>query len=273
MLALEGVSASHGNGDVIGGISIDVAPGEVGVILGPNGAGKTSTLRAIMGYLQITGGIIRGPDGAMLRGMPPHRIARLGVAYVPEGRGILNSLTVRENLQVGASARRLTGAQTANRIDTVLGTFPALRERLGHSAGLLSGGQQQMLAIGRALMASPRVLLLDEPSLGLAPLVRREISELLLSIKSARNLAVLLVEQDIRLAQRCADFAYVLRRGRLSARFDRSELADRNALRDAYLGHGSATGDGKPSSGSTSWHTTAMPPPGRFAATANKIGR
>jgi len=273
MLALECVSASYGNGDVIGGISIDVAPGEVGVILGPNGAGKTSTLRAIMGFLQITGGIIRGPDGAMLRGMPPHQIARLGVAYVPEGRGILNSLTARENLLVGASARRLTGTQTANRIDTVLETFPALRERLGHSAGLLSGGQQQMLAIGRALMASPRVLLLDEPSLGLAPLVRREISELLLSIKSARNLSVLLVEQDIRLAQRCADFAHVLRRGRLSARFDTSELADRAALRDAYLGRGAPTGDGRSSGGSVGGQTTATPQSGLFATAAGKTGR
>jgi branched-chain amino acid transport system ATP-binding protein len=237
MLALENVSASYGHGNVIEAISLHVNAGEICAILGANGAGKTTILRAIMGYLRLVAGSITGPDNVQLKGLQTHRIARLGVAYVPEGRGILYSLTVRENLLVGAMPGRDGGAvPLGERMEAVLQKFPILRERLGQDAGLLSGGQQQMLAIGRALISAPRVLLLDEPSLGLAPLVRREIAETLVTIKRARGPAVLLVEQDVKLAQRCADFALVLRRGQLIRRLEVSELADREGLRNAYLG-------------------------------------
>ena len=237
MLALDGVSGSYGTGKVIDAISLRVNAGQVCAILGANGAGKTTVLRAVMGYLPSVAGSITGPDGIQISGLPTHRIARLGVAYVPEGRGILYSLTVRENLLVGAmaaSARRT--ADLADRMEGVLQPFPMLRERLDQSAGLLSGGQQQMLAIARALISAPRVLLMDEPSLGLAPLVRREISNTLLAIKRSHGLAVLLVEQDVRFAQRCADFALVLRRGQVIKRLEVSELENREALRDAYIG-------------------------------------
>ena len=237
MLALETVSASYGHGNVIEAISLRVNAGEICAILGANGAGKTTILRAIMGYLPSVAGSITGPDNVRIEGLRTHEIARLGVAYVPEGRGILYSLTVRENLLVGAMPGRAGGAvPLAERMESVLQKFPILRERLDQDAGLLSGGQQQMLAIGRALISAPRVLLLDEPSLGLAPLVRREIAETLVTIKRGRGPAVLLVEQDVKLAQRCADFALVLRRGQLIKRLGISELADREGLRNAYLG-------------------------------------
>lgn len=237
MLSLENVSASYGDANVVEAITLRVRAGEIGVILGANGAGKTTILRAIMGYLPLVAGSITGPDNVEIKGLPTHKIARLGVAYVPEGRGILYSLTVRENLLVGAMPGRAGGAMPlADRMASVLQKFPMLRERLDQDAGLLSGGQQQMLAIGRALISAPRVLLLDEPSLGLAPLVRREIAEILVTIKRNDGLAVLLVEQDVKLAQRCADFALVLRRGQLIKRLEIAEFNDREGLRNAYLG-------------------------------------
>ena len=178
MLALENVSASYGDANVIDAITLRVNVGEICVILGANGAGKTTILRAIMGYLPLVTGSITGPDNVELKGLPTHKIARLGVAYVPEGRGILYSLTVRENLLVGAMPGRADcTTSVVDRMESVLQNFPILRERLDQDAGLLSGGQQQMLAIGRALISAPRVLLLDEPSLGLAPLVRQEIAD------------------------------------------------------------------------------------------------
>ncbi|MBM3518475.1 MAG: ABC transporter ATP-binding protein [Alphaproteobacteria bacterium] len=235
MLALENVSASYGYGKVIEGISLRVNAGEICAILGANGAGKTSILRAIMGFLPSVTGSITGPDGVRIDGLPTHQIARAGVGYVPEGRGILYSLTVRDNLLVGAM-REGRAASLDARMESVLRKFPILRERLDQDAGLLSGGQQQMLAIARALISAPRVLLLDEPSLGLAPLIRRDIAETLVTIKRDRGPAVLLVEQDVKVAQRSADFALVLRRGRLIKRLDASGLVDREGLRNAYLG-------------------------------------
>jgi len=236
-LVLDGLSASYGNANVIRDVSLRIEAGEICAIIGPNGAGKTTTLRAIMGYLPVTSGAIVGPAGVRLEGMRPHRIARLGIAYVPEGRGIFSSLTVRENLLVGATPLRASNpAEIGRQLESVLQRFPILRERVDQHAGLLSGGQQQMLAIGRALISAPQVLLLDEPSLGLAPIVRREIAELLCVLKASDDLTVLLVEQDVKLVQRCADFAHVLRRGSLLPRIGMSELADRDWLRDAYLG-------------------------------------
>jgi branched-chain amino acid transport system ATP-binding protein len=239
MLALRDVSASYGDANVIEAITLKIEPGEVCAILGANGAGKTSILKAVMGSLPRVEGSITGPHGVALRGRPTHERAQLGVAYVPEGRGILYSLTVRENLLIGATALRRRSASSKDSIATnfeaVLARFPILRERLHQHAGLLSGGQQQMLAIGRALISAPKVLLLDEPSLGLAPLIRREVAETLASIKRQDGIAILLVEQDVKLAERCADYCYILRRGRLVSRIEVAAMSDRESLRAAYL--------------------------------------
>ena len=228
--------ASWGNEDVVIGATLAVRPGEVCAVLGANGAGKTSLLRSVMGLMPRVSGSIKGPGGVELTRRPTHTIAGQGVGFVPEGRGILYSLTVRENLLLGmTAARHLAPAQAAANLDRELTRFPALRERLAHRAGVLSGGQQQMLAIARALIGDPRVLLLDEPSLGLAPLIRQEIAAVLVRLKTEQHLAILLVEQDVNLVGRCADHGYVMRRGRLTGRLGQSELADRERLRQLYL--------------------------------------
>ena len=241
MLSVDTLTASYGRAPVLRGISLHVEPGEVCAILGANGAGKTTLLRAIMGLLPVKPqGRIEGPAGLQLTGMPTFRIARGGVAYVPEGRGILNSLTVLENLQLGEALlrRRDPSARTGMAVDAVLDRFPMLRDKRGIHAGLLSGGQQQMLAIGRALLPGPKVLLLDEPSLGLAPLIRGEIAALLREVADAERVAILAAEQDITLAQRCANRAYVLRQGSIVCELAGSGLHDRNALRRLYLAPG-----------------------------------
>ncbi len=241
MLNIDALTASYGRAAVLHGISLHVEPGEVCAVLGANGAGKTTLLRSIMGLLPATPqGWIEGPAGLRLTGLPTFRIARSGVAYVPEGRGILNSLTVLENLQLGEALlqRRDPSARSSAAMDAVLDRFPVLREKCYIHAGLLSGGQQQMLAIGRALLPRPKVLLLDEPSLGLAPLIRGEIAALLREIANRDRVAVLVAEQDITLAQRCADRAYVLRQGSVVCELAGSGLHDRNGLRALYLGPG-----------------------------------
>ena len=236
MLTLKDVSASYGAAPVISGISAIVVPGEICAVLGANGAGKTTLLRAIMGLVPSISGTISGPEGRVISGLQTWQIVRSGVGYVQEGRGILYSLTVRENLLVGATPLLSAGrAACAARFAAVLEEFPMLKPRLDDQAGLLSGGQQQMLAIARALISQPHILMLDEPSLGLAPRIRRQISDILLEIRARGNVAVLLVEQDIKLAQRCADRAFVLRRGRLSSELSGPALQDREVLRQAYL--------------------------------------
>src|SRR5438105_4513066 len=205
MIELRKVSASYtGGSPVIADISLRVDEAEICAILGANGAGKSTLLRAIMGLLPHVSGSIIGPLGKPLDHLPTYRIARDGIAYVPEGRGILYSLDVRENLLVGATPLLARDpSRVADRLARVLGLFPILRERLNQRAGSLSGGQQQMLAIARALVSEPRVMLLDEPSLGLAPLVKREVADLLTRIRQSERVAILLVEQDIKMAQRC----------------------------------------------------------------------
>lgn len=239
MLSIQKLSCSYGQAPVLHDISIEVAAGKVSVILGPNGAGKSTLLKAIMGHMPVVScQRISVAGGRSLDRLPMHAVARMGVAYVPEGRGILNSLTVLENLQLGLSLLRIRspkeGAEAA--LDKVLESFPMLKDRTHVAAGLLSGGQQQMLAIARALISNPSVLLLDEPSLGLAPLIRLDIARLLREIADSKNVAVLLAEQDITLAQRCADQAYVLRRGRIVSEMAGGELIDRERLRQFYLG-------------------------------------
>ena len=240
MIELRNVSASYAGGaPVIADISLRVDVAEICAILGANGAGKSTLLRAIMGLLPHVSGRIVGPGGKALQGLPTYRIAREGVAYVPEGRGILYSLDVRENLLVGATPLLARDRDAlSDRLARVLDLFPILRERLDQRAGSLSGGQQQMLAIARALISAPRVLLLDEPSLGLAPLVKREIADLLARIRATERVAILLVEQDIKTAQRCVGRAMILRQGRIVDELSLEALADSERLRHAYLGMG-----------------------------------
>jgi branched-chain amino acid transport system ATP-binding protein len=240
VIALNNVSGSYMKGStVISGISLQVGEAETCAILGANGAGKSTLLRAIMGLLPHLSGTIEGPGHTQLHRLRTYEIARIGVAYVPEGRGILYSLDVRENLLLGTTALRARGGQDVDeRLERVLALFPILRERLRQRAGSLSGGQQQMLAIGRALVSAPSLLLLDEPSLGLAPLVRQEIAEVLNRIREEERISILLVEQDIKLAQACVSRALILRRGQLVDELPIAELADSEKLRHAYLGLG-----------------------------------
>ena len=239
MLSVNNLTSSHGQAPVIHDLSLDVEPGEVCVIMGPNGAGKSTLLRTIMGIVpNVLSGTVALANGRSLDHLPTHAIASLGIAYVPEGRGILNSLTVLENLQLGTALLKMRYPQedAATSMASVLQSFPMLKDRTRERAGLLSGGQQQMLAIARALLSRPSVLLLDEPSLGLAPLIRLEVANLLRKIADSERVAVLLAEQDITLAQRCANRAYVLRRGRIVAQMSADELHDHDRLRELYLG-------------------------------------
>jgi branched-chain amino acid transport system ATP-binding protein len=240
VIELRNLSASYtGATPVISDISLRVDAAEICAILGANGAGKSTLLRAIMGLLPHVSGTVIGPGGKPLDRLPTHRIAREGVAYVPEGRGILYSLDVRENLLVGATALLARDKDALpERLERVLELFPILRERMGQRAGSLSGGQQQMLAIARALVSGPRVLLLDEPSLGLAPLVKREMADVLTRIRTTERIAILLVEQDIKTAQRCVGRAMILRQGRIVDELSLEALADSERLRHAYLGLG-----------------------------------
>ena len=240
MIELRNVSASYtGGAPVIADISLRVDEAEICAILGANGAGKSTLLRAIMNLLPHVRGRVIGPGGRSLDGLPTYRIAREGIAYVPEGRGILYSLDVRENLLVGATASLARGGGgLRERLERVLELFPILRERMGQRAGSLSGGQQQMLAIARALVSAPRVLLLDEPSLGLAPIVKREMAQVLSRIRATERIAILLVEQDIRTAQACVGRAMILRQGRIVDELSLEALADSERLRHAYLGIG-----------------------------------
>jgi branched-chain amino acid transport system ATP-binding protein len=240
VIELRNLSAGYtGATPVVSDISLRIDAAEICAILGANGAGKSTLLRAIMGLLPHVSGTVIGPGGKPLDRLPTHRIAREGVAYVPEGRGILYSLDVRENLLVGATALLARDKDALpERLERVLDLFPILRERMGQRAGSLSGGQQQMLAIARALVSAPRVLLLDEPSLGLAPLVKREMADVLTRIRTTERIAILLVEQDIKTAQRCVGRAMILRQGRIVDELSLEALADSERLRHAYLGLG-----------------------------------
>ena len=210
MLEVSGLEAGYGDGRVLFGVDLAVASGEVVTLLGRNGMGKTTTLSTIMGILRAEAGTIR-LDGAPIQHLPSYRIARLGLGLVPEGRQIFPNLTVRENL-VATAAQRMAAPGRWD-LDSVLGLFPGLRERRGHLGGLLSGGEQQMLAIGRALMTNPRLLLLDEASEGLAPRIRAEIWRVLATLKAGGQ-AILLVDKNIAPLLRLADRHYILEKGR-----------------------------------------------------------
>jgi branched-chain amino acid transport system ATP-binding protein len=232
MLEIVGLSSGYGGPTVLNDVSVNVGAGEIVTVVGANGAGKTTLLNTVAGLLRPSGGTVR-LDGESIGGRPAERIVRAGLSLVPEGRQIVAPLSVEENLLVGAYGRKGGGAS-----DTLAGIydrFPRLKERRRQPAGLLSGGEQQMLAIGRALMADPRVLLLDEPSMGLAPLIVSEIFALLGELNS-QGMAVLLVEQNARKALALAGRGYVLEDGRIVLEGPAKELAKSPAVVDAYLG-------------------------------------
>lgn len=232
MLRLSGVAASYGKIDALKGISMDVGRGEIVAIIGANGAGKSTTLMTISGALRPQAGSIVF-EGKEIAGLKSHEIVRLGISQVPEGRRIFPLLTVRENLEMGAFFRK--GIDLDGDIQRVYGLFPVLAERSRQMGGTLSGGEQQMLAIGRALMARPRLLLLDEPSLGLAPIVVSRIFRIIKEINE-QGTTVLLVEQNAKAALRLAHRAYVMETGRVVMHGPASELANDPRIKKVYLG-------------------------------------
>ncbi|NNM99974.1 MAG: ABC transporter ATP-binding protein [Candidatus Eremiobacteraeota bacterium] len=233
LLEVRELEVRYGGIVALRGIDLRVEEGEIVALLGANGAGKTTTLRAISGLLPIRSGDVAF-DGASLRRRPPDAVARLGIGHVPEGRRVFTRMTVRENLELGGFAIA-SRREATQRIDDVLDIFPRLRDRLAQRAGTLSGGEQQMLAIGRALIARPRLLLLDEPSLGLAPLVVKQIFEVLHDIHD-RGTTIVLVEQNARAALALADRGYVLRNGEIARGDTAAALSEDPAVVAAYLG-------------------------------------
>ncbi|MGE5593050.1 MAG: ABC transporter ATP-binding protein [Betaproteobacteria bacterium] len=239
LLELEDVRVSYGNVDAVKGITMSVNEGETVTLLGANGAGKTTTLRAISGLLRPRGGRIR-LDGQEIQALPAHRIVELGVAHVPEGRRVFATLTVEENLNLGAYKHRQDRARVEAGRDRAYRLFPRLAERRNQLAGTLSGGEQQMLAIARGLMANPRVLLLDEPSLGLAPKLVQEIFRTIREI-NREGVTILLVEQNARIALHVAHRAYVLETGHIVLAGPSRELREDPRVQQAYLGMGRRT--------------------------------
>ena len=234
LLEVNDVHVFYGNIEALGGLSIRVEPGEMVAVLGSNGAGKTTTLRAISGLERARSGSITF-DGADITRTAAHEIVSRGLCQVPEGRRIFGTLTVAENLTLGGYLLRSRHAELKARRDRVLETFPRLAERAGQLAGTLSGGEQQMLAIGRALMNEPKLVSLDEPSLGLSPLLARAILKIVRSFAD-QGVAVLVVEQNARQALRVADRAYVLETGRIVIEGPARELAADERVQRAYLG-------------------------------------
>jgi branched-chain amino acid transport system ATP-binding protein len=233
-LRVSGLTAGYGPVTALDGVDVTAEPGRITAVLGANGAGKTTLLRTVSGLVPARSGSVHAGEED-LTGAPPERIARAGIAHVPEGRGVITELTVDENLRLGALLGKARG-RTDTAIDDVYAMFPPLAERRRRDAHTLSGGERQMLVIGRALVCGPDVLLLDEPSLGLAPRVVSQIFELLRERVEGSRLAVLLVEQNARSALSVADVGVVLNLGRVVASAPARELAADDALRHAYLG-------------------------------------
>jgi branched-chain amino acid transport system ATP-binding protein len=233
LLAVRKLSVAYGGIQAVRALSLEVAQGEMVCLIGANGAGKTTTLKAISGLIAAHGGSVHF-DGHSITRLPAHEVARKGLTLVPEGRGVFPRMSVVENLLMGAYARK-DHAAVARDLDRVNGLLPRLAERSGQMAGLLSGGEQQMLALGRAMMARPRLLLLDEPSMGLAPLMVKAVFDIIRHI-AAEGVAVLLVEQNAHLALKTCARGYVLERGALTLSGPADALAADPAVRQAYLG-------------------------------------
>jgi branched-chain amino acid transport system ATP-binding protein len=234
LLEAENLEAHYGSTKVLHGLGFAVEAGGITAILGANGAGKTTTLRAVCGMVK-TAGTLRF-EGRRIDGKPTEEIVRLGIAHTPEGRGTFMDLTVQENLRLGAYVRKDRGA-IAGDFERVFQYFPVLGQRQGQQAGTLSGGEQQMLAVARALMSRPRLLLLDEPSLGLAPILTREIFRIVRSINKEEGVSVLLVEQNAAMALELADHAYLLETGRVVMSGPSADLQRDDSIRRSYLGY------------------------------------
>jgi branched-chain amino acid transport system ATP-binding protein len=232
MLAIDNLASRYGRIEVLHGISLKVQQGEIVTLVGSNGAGKTTLMRAISGVQPLAAGTIRF-DGTVIDRLRPHKRVARGIAQVPEGRQVFAPLSVEENLQLGTVARR--DNEMHSDLDEIYAMFPVLAERRSALAGTLSGGQQQMLAIGRALMARPKLLLLDEPSMGLAPVLVEQIFAIIGALK-ARGLTVLLVEQNANVALAIADRGYVIETGRIVMSGPGKELLNDQRIRGAYLG-------------------------------------
>jgi branched-chain amino acid transport system ATP-binding protein len=234
LLEVRGLQAFYGDTQALFGVDFAVEPGGITALLGANGAGKTTTLRAVCAMVRRAGEIRFG--GERIEGRATEDVVRLGLAHVPDGRGTFTNLTVEENLRLGSHIRR-DKAAVGRDLDLVFGYFPRLKERLHQQAGTLSGGEQQMLAISRALMLRPRLMLLDEPSFGLAPRIVQEIFQIMRRINRDEGVGMLLVEQNARLALDLADRAYLLETGRVVIAGSASEVGADETVRRAYLGH------------------------------------
>jgi branched-chain amino acid transport system ATP-binding protein len=233
LLTVDHLSVFYGNIQALREVSFTVAQGEIVSLIGANGAGKSTTLRALSGVVRTEAGSIVH-DGKSIAGLPSHRIARLGIAHVPEGRGVFANMSVRENLEMGAYTRS-SRKEVVESLERVFGLFPRLAERATQFAGTLSGGEQQMLAIGRGLVQRPALMLLDEPSMGLSPLLVREIFRMIAEINKAGT-TILLVEQNASMALSIADRAYVLETGEIVLAGKASALLENPKVRAAYLG-------------------------------------
>jgi branched-chain amino acid transport system ATP-binding protein len=234
LLEVEALDAFYGRTQALHGVSFALAPGGITALLGANGAGKTTTLRSICNMVRTQGSILI--DGRPINRLPTEEIVRLGVGHIPEGRGTFTNLSVDENLRVAAYSRRDRAACERDR-EMVYEFFPVLKQRLGQQAGTLSGGEQQMLAISRALMLAPRLMLLDEPSFGLAPIVVQEIFHIMRRINSQAKVSMLLVEQNATLALELADHAHVLETGRVVMSGTSATIKNNEAIRKSYLGY------------------------------------
>ncbi len=237
MLKILNLEAGYGQLRVLKGISLHVSPGEVVAIIGANGAGKTTLLKTVAGVLKPRSGSVQF-SRQLIHGFQPERVVQLGCSLVPEGRHVFSTMTVKENLILGAYPRRQKGRSTADLdagLEEVYSLFPILRERHHQLAGTMSGGQQQMLAIGRALMSKPKLLMMDEPSLGVAPLVVRDIYQTIAGLKR-KGLTILLVEQNARAALAVADRGYVVETGQIVLEGSSRELSDNREVQRAYLG-------------------------------------
>jgi branched-chain amino acid transport system ATP-binding protein len=233
MLSIQGLHVAYGGIQAVKGIDMEVREGELVTLIGANGAGKTTTMKAITGIQACTGGDIFYL-GKSIRGVPPYELLKVGLAMVPEGRGIFSRMTILENMQMGAYLRNDTDAIQSD-VERMFGFFPRLKERQAQLAGTLSGGEQQMLAMARALISRPRLLLLDEPSMGLSPIMVEKIFEVVREI-SSEGLTVLLVEQNARLALQAADRGYVMDSGLITMSGEAKAMLDDPKVRAAYLG-------------------------------------
>lgn len=233
MLQIKDLQVKYGGIQALRGLSLEVKEGRIISLLGANGAGKSTTVRTVSGLVPVSAGEIRF-GGRLINGMPPHEIQRLGLVQVPEGRKIFANLTVRENLIMGAYNNR-DKSDVARTMERVFTTFPILAARLGQLGGTLSGGERQMLAIGRAIMSRPKLLMMDEPSLGLAPMVAAEVFRVVQEIRN-RGITVFLIEQNAYAALRIADHAYLLENGRIVLEGSGRELLDNPRIKQAYLG-------------------------------------